>query len=348
MPSKQAPQATRKCQQRQTLKDVAQAAQVSVATVSRLATGRVQVTPALAERVKQAASKLKVELKRRKSTRIIGFILSNREMLHPFHSRLLAGTSAYCQAEGYGILYLPIHYDAKGRWRDIQFPAVAFAKGFTEGFILTGRTSQNLFDVLTRGRLPFAVLGNNVVGEWHRTAYDTVWFDDVGGAHEATCYLRSLGHTNIWCVANCRLPWFSQRYQGYCRAMVESSLKPRLSDIDSDRDLDIGYLGMKSILQQREPVTAVFAPGDATAQGVCKALRDGGLQVPQDVSVIGFNDIEAGALDPPLTTIRVYIEQIGKKLADMVVMRSERPELAVQQYSFPTELVKRGSCRAIR
>jgi DNA-binding LacI/PurR family transcriptional regulator len=314
-----------------------------VATVSRLATGRAGVSPELAVRVKQAASQLGVEIGRRKPTRVLGFILSNRAMLHPFHSRLLAGTSSYCQGEGYGILYLPIQYDAKGSWRDIQLPPVVLRHGFVDGFIVSGAISENLLDFLTRRRFPFVVLGNNVVGEWRHATYDTVWFDDDGGAYEATCYLRSLGHIDIWYVGNCRLPWFDRRYEGYCRAMTEASLNPHFSDIDSDNDLDIGYLGMKSILTRREPVSAVFAPGDATAQGVCKALRDCGLQVPQDVSVVGFNDIEAATLDPPLTTVRVFADQIGKKL----VARAGRPELAVQQYSFPTQLVKRASCQPL-
>lgn len=331
-----------------TLRDVAQAAQVSVATVSRVATGRAHVSPAIARRVRQAAIRLGVDLSRKISTRVIGFILSNREMLHPFHSRLLAGAAAYCAAEGYNILYLPVHYDVQLSWREIRLPQVVLRHDLVHGFIVTGVNSQSLLDFLTYKRLPFAVLGNNIVGEWRRADYDSAWFNDSAGAYEATCYLRALGHRDIWYVGNCSLPWFARRYEGYCQAMNEGALNPRLSDIDSSRDSDIGYLAMKSILNQREPVTAVFAPGDAIAQGAYKALRDSGLQVPQDVSVIGFNDIEAGALDPPLTTVRIFVEHVGKKLAQMLVNRITQPDLAVQHWSIPIQLIKRASCQSLQ
>lgn len=328
-----------------TFRDVARVAQVSIATVSRVATGSARVSSVATDRVRKVAGELGIDLNRKNNGKVIGFVLSNREMLHPYHSRLLAGTAAYCQALGYAVLYLPIHYDPKGSWRDIQLPEVALREGFVDGFIVSGAISQNLLDFLIRRRLPCAVLGNQVIGEWDHTAYDTVWMDDDGGAYEATRYLQSLGHTNIWYVGNLRLPWFARRYEGYFRAMAEASLGPLLSDIDADKDLDIGYLGMKSILNHRKPVSAVFAPGDVTAQGVYKALGDCGLRIPQDVSVVGFNDIEAGMLDPPLTTVRVFAEHISKKLAEMVIARSEKPELGVQRCSIPTQLVKRASSR---
>jgi len=89
-----------------------------------------------------------------------------------------------------------------------------------------------------------------------------------------------------------------------------------------------------------------MAGGDPTAQGVYKALLDCGLRIPEDMSVAGFDDIEAMLLQPPLTTVQAFPEQVGKRLAQMLLQRLSRPDLPPQQSVIPTQLVKRESCRA--
>jgi len=87
------------------------------------------------------------------------------------------------------------------------------------------------------------------------------------------------------------------------------------------------------------------AGDDQVAQGAYKALRDFHLRIPDDVSVTGHNDIEAAMLHPPLTTVRVFAEQVGKHLAELVLKRIECPTLPSQQFTIPTRLVKRESCQ---
>jgi DNA-binding LacI/PurR family transcriptional regulator len=96
-----------------TFKDVAKAAGVSFATVSRVATNGARVSPEVAKRVTEAAQKLGVDLQRKAKTKVIGFMLSNRQILHSFHSLLLAGAEAYCTEHDYNTLFLPIHYGPK-------------------------------------------------------------------------------------------------------------------------------------------------------------------------------------------------------------------------------------------
>jgi LacI family transcriptional regulator len=107
----------------------------------------------------------------------------------------------------------------------------------------------------------------------------------------------------------------------------------------------VGYLGAKSILARGEPVTAIFAGSDPTAVGVYEALREGGKRVPEDISVAGFDDIEARTLHPSLTTAHIYLEEIGKKLVEFVLKRIDHLELDPQQFSVPTKLIRRESCR---
>lgn len=327
-------------------KDVAKAAGVSFATVSRVATNSARVSPAIVKRVTEAAHRLGVDLRRKSRTKVIGFILSNRQMLHPFHSRLLAGAEAYCTECDYHTLFLPIQYGARVPWRELQLPQILLRHDLVHGFILAGSTTQNLLDFLGHKRLHFAVLGNNVIGEWQDSQYDVTWFDDAVGAYEASQYLLSLGHRQIWYVGNSRLPWFARRYEGYRRAMEEVGLSPMLSDVDSSNDGDVGYLGTKSILNRGDAVTAIFTGGDSTAQGVYQALGGSGLRVPEDVSVVGFNDIEAPMMHPALTSVHVFTEQVGRRLAQMLVNRITQSDLPPQRETIPTQLVKRESCRA--
>jgi DNA-binding LacI/PurR family transcriptional regulator len=328
-------------------KDVAKAANVSFATVSRVATNGARVSPAVVKRVTEAAHRLGVDLQRKNKMKAIGFILGNRQMLHPFHSLLLAGAEAYCTEYEYNIVFLPIQYGARVPWRELQLPQILLRHDLVHGLILAGSNTQNLLDFLTHKRVRFTLLGNNMIGEWRESEYDVTWFDDTLGAYEVVQYLLSLGHRSIWFVGNCRLPWFIRRYEGYCRAMTEAGLAPNLSEIDAENEHDIGYLATKSILNRRDNLTAVFAGADSTAQGVYRALRDSGVRIPEDVSVAGFNDIEASMMHPALTSSHTFVEQVGHQLAQMLINRIAQPDLPVRQQTVPTRLVKRESCRLL-
>jgi DNA-binding LacI/PurR family transcriptional regulator len=127
------------------------------------------------------------------------------------------------------------------------------------------------------------------------------------------------------------MPWFMRRYEGYCKAMEEASLAPLKNDIDSENGEGIGFLGTKSILKSHESVPAIFAGEDTAARGVYKALQEAGLHIPGDVSLAGFNDIpEAAALNPPLTSVRVFTNQVGRQMAELVLKKIDRPARALR------------------
>jgi DNA-binding LacI/PurR family transcriptional regulator len=292
----------------------------------------------------RAAAKIGVNVSLRGKSRIISFLLCNRDMLHPFHSHVLAEAEAHCSGNDWRVLFLTLTYSPTAGWRDLHIPRLLQRRDLVSGFILAGTNYQNLLDRLDHEGLPFAVLGNNVLGDWHPEKHDVVWFDDIQGAGELTRYLISIGHRDIWFVGNTQLTWFGRRYTGYCQAMSEAGLEPRLSEADAEREQDIGYLATKSLLAKNLPVSAIFAGGDQMAEGVCRALRDCGRRIPEEVGVAGFDDLVAPLLHPPLTTVHVFTEQIGKKLAQMVLNRIEHPSLDPQQAIIPTQLVRRESC----
>jgi len=327
-----------------TLQDIAHAAHVSVATVSRVGTGSARVSPEIAERVRLAALKLGSELDGRNKSKVIAFLLGNRDMLHLLHAHMLVGAESYCAARGWSMLFLTLRYPAAAPWQELHLPPILTRHNIVDGIILGGTNTPNMFELLRHKAIPFAVLGNNVVSDWHPEEHDVVWFDDLQGSFEMTRYLLSLGHRNIWFVGHTRLPWFSRRYEGYSRAMNEAGFQARLSKLDSDNDQDVGYVATKALLTRGEPVDAIQAGGDRVAEGAYKALRDSGLRIPDDISVTGCDDIEAAMLHPALSTVRIFTEQVGKQMAEMVLKRIECPTVPPQHFSIPTQLVKRESC----
>jgi LacI family transcriptional regulator len=285
------------------------------------------------------------EAERNGTTKIIAFLLSNRGVLHPFHSAVLMGAEAYCAEHDYALLFLPYQYPTSALTNELKLPEILDRRQIVSGVIAAGTNSEALLDVLTQRGVPWVALGNNILGKRHEQANSAIYFDDLGGAHELTRYLISLGHRQIAFVGNLKLPWYARRHAGYVTAMEDAGLPPQVSELSYREGEEMGYLGGKIVLQNSSRPTAVFAGDDAAARGVYKAARDMGLNVPEDLSVAGFNDtLEASALHPTLTSVRVFTDELGKQLAEMLLKRIARPDLEAQSITLPTQLVRRESC----
>ncbi len=326
------------------LQDIARAAGVSPATVSRVINRTGRVSPDIAERVQQAAEQLAFDPRDRRRPRLLAFVLGNRPLLHPFHSRILAGAEAYCAEHGYHVVFVSMSYRPDVPAADLPVPPILQRRDFVDGFILSGPHASNLLEVLEATGQPVAVQGNNVLHPRPGGRYDVVDYDDVDGSYRLTSYLQSLGHEAIWFVGNRRLPWFDRCYDGYARAMRVAGLAPADMSPDTEQAREAGYLGTKSLLATGAPVTAIFAGSDAAAQGACEALRDSGRRVPRDVSVAGLDDIEAATMHPRLTTVHIFLEQIGRALAEQVITRIASPDQPPRHVMVPTRLVKGESC----
>lgn len=328
-----------------TLRVIAEAIKVSPSTVSRALAGGAGVSSEIQERVRSAALELGIDLNDKVKSKIVAFILSNRGVLHPFHSRILVGAEAYCAEQGFDLLLvLSFGYQFNTRWKELHLPQALQRRSLVRGVILAGVNSPNFLTLLSEKAVPFAVLGNNVIGEWKPQNYDVVYSDDVRGAYEMTRYLQSMGHRDIAFIGNQQFPWFVRCAEGYRRAMEEANLFPRFGGIRADDAVEVGYLSTKSILSQGEPVSAIFAGSDETGRGVYKALMEFGRRIPDDVSVAGMGDVEGAILNPQLTTAREFPEQLGEHMAEMVINRIAHPDLPARQITIPTEVVKRQSC----
>ncbi len=327
------------------LADVAREANVSAATVSRLMRGAAVINSDTRERVVKAANRLNFDLGGKKKTRIIAFLLSNRGVLHSFHSSILMGAEAYCAERDYGVLFLPLNYSLTTNAQELEMPEILLRTRIVAGAIVAGTNSQSMLEVLSRRRMPWVVLGNNVVGAWQHDQPGSVFFDDIGGAAEITRYLISLGHRHVGFAGNLKLPWYLRRFQGYQQAMQGAGLTPRGSDLVSRDDEEMGYLATKVLLQNSPRVTAIFAGDDTAARGVYKAARDIGLRIPEELSIVGFNDtLEASALHPTLTSMHVFTDDLGRQLAESLLNQIAHPEKPAGSILMPTRLIRRESC----
>jgi DNA-binding LacI/PurR family transcriptional regulator len=329
------------------LREIAALANVSMATVSRVLNGSNRVDPAIQKAVLHAASSLKVDLSQRNKTKALAFLLSNRAMLHAFHSRVLQGAEACCTANGWDMVFLSFHYSPTARWDELHLPKAIQRRDIVRAVILAGTNSTNLIELLDHKGIPYVVLGNNVIGNPEDLKTDVIFSDETQGGHDMTRYLLGLGHRAIGFVGNIRLPWFARCFDGYSLAMQQAGLAPLFSSIDSEDDTEIGYLGTKSLLARGEPITAIFAGNDQTAHGVYRAVRDRGLRIPEDISVAGCDDTIGAWLYPGLTTIREFPEQLGKHMVEMILSRIAKPDQSPQRVVIPTEFIRRDSCRSI-
>lgn len=171
--------------------------------------------------------------------------------------------------------------------------------------------------------------------------------DDFQGGLQATQYLIELGHRSIATVVGDSDQRFaSDRLEGYYHALQEAGLEgsPGLV-MSGDWSATSGYRAVQRLLKSRQRFTAIFAQNDRMAVGVIKALRAAGLRVPEDVSVLGFDDIPlASYFDPPLTTLRQPMESFGRQAAQLLIKTIENPATGPQQITLPARLIVRASC----
>lgn len=326
--------------------EVARLAKVNLATVSRIASGSSPVAPTVHASVLKAAQKLGVNLKEGKRNRTITFILGNRDTVNEFQSKVLLGAEQYCAQHDWDLQFISFRFDLNAPLGSLRLPEALMRSNRPSGIILTGTHSVSILAALSERKIPFSLVGNNIVGDWRPEEYDCVFTDDVRGSTDITRYLIAQGHRNIWYIGNQRLPWFARCAAGYRVAMKEADLEPRFSEISSE-DRELGYLAVKALLAGRERPTALFAGTDQAASGAYQALQESGIRIPDDISVAGFNDTIGEVLHPGLTTVREFPKELGGHLAEFALRRIQEPDLPSQQLVMPTELIRRESVRQV-
>ena len=337
-----------------TIKDVANRAKVAVGTVSRVINGRENVDSKLRARVERAIQELgyrpnaRAQALSRNSSPILSFILSNRQFVHPFHSQVLQGVEQYCATAGYFVLYTHFDYPPATPPDALRLPGVLRTHGIADCVIVSGTNYDGFLDALDGLEIPYVVFGNNLIGDQPRPAFDQVRFDERGGAIEATTYLQQLGHREIWFIGDTTLPWFANRHEGFVAAMKSAGLTPRAFTAKiADDHFTEGLRAVEYLIESKVSPTALFCASDDIAYGAWQALDRHGLNVPANVSLIGFDDQYGPLRSPRLTSVRVDAGAIGKELAKMAIEKLRHRGTRVPQIVLPTALQRRETCRPL-
>jgi DNA-binding LacI/PurR family transcriptional regulator len=338
-----------------TIRDVARAARVGVGTISRVLNSSSQVSRETRARVLEAIRRLKFRpnaqarriLKRR--AEMVCFLLSNRDFLHPFHARILQGVESYARRVKQHVLFAALHYSPKTPSDKIDLPPVLQERGWIDGVILAGTIYPNLLRRIESIHMPFVAFSNNVVGIDDEQQFDQVGFDDFNATLHATRYLIGKGHRQIAFAGDISYPWLQRRFEGYRQGMRENKLKSELISVRNALSFgDFGQRSAERVLSKGSRPTAVIAGNDEIAYGLWRSMSHRGVKVPDQISLVGFDDREEAVLmDPPLSTVRVNKEEIGETCMKMLLERLHHPQMAFSRRVLPTEFVIRGTVREL-
>jgi LacI family transcriptional regulator len=328
-----------------TIMDVARASGVSYATVSRVLSGYEFVRESTRSRVMEAVERLGyvANLQARSlakgRSQIIGLLVPNLD--NAYVGTIARGIDQELVRANYDLMLYTSH-----RHPDKESLYVsAIANGLTEGLLLvTPLVPTTYLDALRDQNFPYVLIDQVDSAENSSVVEATNW----QGAYEATCYLSRLGHNRIAFITGSRAVRSAvDRLQGYKAALVDCKIPVRDELIvEGDFLQKTGYEMTKSLLQSvNPPPTAIFASNDLSAFGAMDAAREHGLRIPEDISIIGFDDIpQASLVYPKLTTVRQPLEQMGQVAVKLLLDRIENRNRPPQRVTLATQLVIRDSC----
>lgn len=327
-----------------TMKDVARLAGVSTSTVSHVINNDRFVSDAIREKVDAAiktlnyapsalARSLKIN-----QTRTIGMLIT--ASTNPFYSELVRGVERSCFERGYSLVLCNTEGDEQRMNRNLETLMQKRVDGL---LLLCTETHQPSQEIMHRyPSIP------TVMMDWAPFDGDSDLIQDnsLFGGDMATQYLIDKGYTRIACITGpldktpARL-----RLEGYREAMVRAGLTIREGDeIESDFEFGGGFEAMQSLLAMNARPQAVFIGNDAMAVGAYQALYQAGLKIPEDMAIVGYDDIElARYMTPPLTTIHQPKDELGELAIDVLIHRMAEPDLQQQRLQLTPILMTRGS-----
>ena len=338
-----------------TIRDVARDAGVGVGTVSRVLNGGTQVSRTTQERVKRVIRRLgfrpNAQARRihRRRSETVCFLLSNRSFPNSFHARILQGVEDCASAMKQHVLFAGVRYESATAPHNIELPSILEERGLFDGLILSGTNHPNFLSRVQKMQIPFVVFGNNVVDFEGEKYFDQVGYDGFQGELEAVRYAIGQGHRRMAFVGDITYPWVRVRHSAFLKACHDARLRP--STITTPKPLGFAAYGewaCSAVLASKPRPTVVVAVNDEVAFGLWRSFRRRGIQVPDDISLIGFDDREEATLmDPPLTTVRVRKEEIGQTCLRMLLERLRNPEMAFVERTLSTDLIVRETVRKL-
>jgi LacI family transcriptional regulator len=329
-----------------TIEDIAKMSGVSRSTVSRVINGDPHVTEQTREKVQSILHSIEFQpnLAARSlaagRTKVIGLVIPTGVLslfTDPYFPLVIQGVSAVCNARGYSVML----WLAEPEYERKTISQILY-NGLIDGVLVSSMlVNDPLIERLSESKRPFITIGRHPTNE--KISYVDV--DNRTGSYQGVDYILQKGHRRVGMINGPRNTIASQdRYQGYEDAHRDYRVPvyPELL-VEGEFSDATGYQAMKRLLPYQPD--AIFVASDAMALAAMRAILEEGLRIPEDIAVVGFDDIPTAATSrPPLTTVRQPIQQTGSMAAEILVDMIEHPSEEARHMVLPTELVIRSSC----
>ncbi|OOF39600.1 transcriptional repressor PurR [Rodentibacter rarus] len=325
-----------------TMKDIARLAKVSTSTVSHVINGSRFVSEEIREKVMRVVTELNytpsavARSLKVKETKTIGLLVTATN--NPFFAEVMAGVEQYCQQHQYNLIIATTGGDAKRLQQNVQ----TLLHKQVDGLLLMCGDSRFNADTELAISVPFVIM------DWwfKELNADKILENSMLGGYLATKTLIEAGHKAIGIITgNLKKSVAKNRLEGYKKALSEAEI-PLNSHwiIESHFDFEGGVSGMQKLLTTPHHPTAVFCCSDAIAVGAYQVLQQQGLRIPEDISVIGYDDIELSRyLFPPLSTISQPKAELGKLAVELLLQRIKKSDEHYQTLTLNPHVVVRQS-----
>ena len=335
------------------MKDVAKAAGVTTAAVSYAISGKRPISDETRKRVEAAIKELgytpnmaaRTLSSAGRSSKLIGVVVPQTEgggrlmFQNQFYAEILGSIELCARQAGYHVLISAT--DANDGYLTLA------AERNLDGIIVIGMYPDEFYQQMKRSRIPIVLIDSYCNDHY----YHNVRIDDAYGSYLATKYVLERGHRDIafFCGRIKDNGVMKKRLAGYRDALGEYSVEFRDALVfEGDIDYKDGIESANRLMDTQVNATAVVAAADILAIGAAKAFYERGVRVPDDISLMGFDDLEISQyLTPGLTTVRQQISLKGEKAVELLIRSINEPELTKQELILPVSLVERESVKRI-
>lgn len=331
-----------------TISDIAQQSGVSLATVSLVLNNKPGVSQETRARVLETAASLEypartLPQKRCEPLTTLGMVVKTAPdqapQANPFYSKVIIGIEDACRRSGINLLFATLPVDEKNQ--PTEAPQLLYSDQ-VDGFLMIGTFVDETVSAIARKHPAPIVL---VDGYSDLECFDTVISDNFRAAYQAVEYLIQKGHRAIGLAGseeNC-YPSLKERRNGYLRALKEHALpEPLIADFNINKSH--GFEETIALLSAHPEITALFCINDETGCTALKAVQSLGKRVPEDVSIIGYDDTYlATSVHPALTTMHVDTIAMGRAAVQLLALRVANPDSARMTLTIHPWLVERQS-----
>lgn len=329
-----------------TIQRVADRARVSIATVSRAFADPEAVSDALRLRVHEAARVLGYRPSRAARTlrvgtsQAVGVVIP--DLQNPFFTAVVRGIDAVLQAAGYTLLLANSDEDPARERNSLE---MLRAEGVAGIVFVPINAARGTYRQLLGPPIHTVAVDRSPAD----LRADLVTVDNVGGTRDGVAHLLALGHRDVALLSGpSRHSTAREREQGYEQALEAAGVPPRTELVcRGDFREGGGYDGMRALMALPRRPTAVFVANNLMTLGAFRALHEAGIRIPEEVAIVGFDDMPwATSLNPPLTAVSQPSQEIGSAAAELLLDRIARPDRATRHLILETTLVVRASCGA--